>query len=320
MPSTENLANLLADHPFADERDLLCTIDRTVTVEEARSLVAQRAARLLHAGVRAGGGGGRPAPERPGTRGGDARHLVHRRGLRPAQRPLPRGRGPPRARHHPSRPPCSMRTACSCSRHPLRHDPDIAFVTWTSGTTGPPKAILQSHSGYLELLDRVLKPLRGDGGRQGGRPRAHPEPGPGVGCPQRRHLQRLLRPAGRRGRRPDAPLRDDGLRRAGPPLSGPLDGAAARRHGHAHRRPGGDRPVAAALRAQHHRPAVAAGRPTLHGALRRDGAEQLRAGRGGRGRRAGRPPTPGSTPRSSAPPGGRSRAWTSGSWTARRGT
>jgi acyl-coenzyme A synthetase/AMP-(fatty) acid ligase len=37
----------------------------------------------------------------------------------------------------------------------------VAFVTWTSGTTGQPRPILQSHSGYLELLDRVLGPLRG---------------------------------------------------------------------------------------------------------------------------------------------------------------
>jgi long-chain acyl-CoA synthetase len=48
---------------------------------------------------------------------------------------------------------------------PMRHDPDVAFVTWTSGTTGAPKAILQTHSGYLELLDRVLTPLRGGAGR-----------------------------------------------------------------------------------------------------------------------------------------------------------
>jgi acyl-CoA synthetase (AMP-forming)/AMP-acid ligase II len=48
---------------------------------------------------------------------------------------------------------------------PMRHDPDVAFVTWTSGTTGAPKAILQTHGGYLELLDRVLAPLRGGGGK-----------------------------------------------------------------------------------------------------------------------------------------------------------
>lgn len=46
---------------------------------------------------------------------------------------------------------------------PTTYDTDIAFVTWTSGTTGQPRPILQSHSGYLELLDRVLGPLRGSG-------------------------------------------------------------------------------------------------------------------------------------------------------------
>ena len=59
---------------------------------------------------------------------------------------------------------------------PMRHDPDVAFVTWTSGTTGAPKAILQTHSGYLELLDRVLAPLRGDGGR----PKEAKEPTPNL--------------------------------------------------------------------------------------------------------------------------------------------
>jgi acyl-coenzyme A synthetase/AMP-(fatty) acid ligase len=44
---------------------------------------------------------------------------------------------------------------------PTAYDPDIAFVTWTSGTTGLPRPILHTHSGYLELLDRVLEPLRG---------------------------------------------------------------------------------------------------------------------------------------------------------------
>ena len=44
---------------------------------------------------------------------------------------------------------------------PTLYEPDTAFVTWTSGTTGWPKPILQTHTGYLELLDRVLGPLRG---------------------------------------------------------------------------------------------------------------------------------------------------------------
>ncbi len=40
------------------------------------------------------------------------------------------------------------------------YDDGVAFVLWTSGTTGRPKPILHTHAGYLELLDRVLGPLR----------------------------------------------------------------------------------------------------------------------------------------------------------------
>ncbi len=38
---------------------------------------------------------------------------------------------------------------------------DIAFIMWTSGTTGRPQPIQHTHAAYLELLDRVLQPLRG---------------------------------------------------------------------------------------------------------------------------------------------------------------
>ena len=41
-----------------------------------------------------------------------------------------------------------------------RHEPGVAFVTWTSGTSGRPKPVLHTHQAYLELLDRVLGPLR----------------------------------------------------------------------------------------------------------------------------------------------------------------
>lgn len=40
------------------------------------------------------------------------------------------------------------------------YEADGAFVTWTSGTTGRPRPILQTHSGYREILDRVLSTIR----------------------------------------------------------------------------------------------------------------------------------------------------------------
>lgn len=49
------------------------------------------------------------------------------------------------------------------------HGDDIAFVVWTSGTTGRPAPILHTHTGYLELLDRMVGPLRAGSGRTGPR-------------------------------------------------------------------------------------------------------------------------------------------------------
>jgi long-chain acyl-CoA synthetase len=42
----------------------------------------------------------------------------------------------------------------------LTYADGVAFVQWTSGTTGRPKPVLHTHDAYLELLDRVLAPLR----------------------------------------------------------------------------------------------------------------------------------------------------------------
>ncbi len=44
-----------------------------------------------------------------------------------------------------------------------RHDADVALVQMTSGTTGPPKPVLLTHSGVLALLDGVLRKVRGVG-------------------------------------------------------------------------------------------------------------------------------------------------------------
>ncbi|HWD55661.1 MAG TPA: fatty acid--CoA ligase family protein [Acidimicrobiales bacterium] len=161
---TDSLANLLLDHPFADGRDLLCTVDGALTAGAARAEARATAARLTDAGIEPGHGVAVQLPSGPelvtamagiwmagavfvplNDRSPDAeiRHVLDT--IRPAA--LLGGDG--------------LRLLDG----PLRHDLGVAFVTWTSGTTGPPKAILQSHGGYLELLDRVLRPLRGDGGR-----------------------------------------------------------------------------------------------------------------------------------------------------------
>ena len=41
-----------------------------------------------------------------------------------------------------------------------RHDPDVALIQFTSGTTGRPKPVLLLHSGVLTLLDGVITKLR----------------------------------------------------------------------------------------------------------------------------------------------------------------
>ena len=169
MPSNENLANLLADHPFGDDRDLLCTIDRIVTVGEAKALVAQLARQLADAGVQPGEGVAVRLPSDPDL----VVAMLAIWSLGAVFVPL-NDRSPQGEVRHVLDTICPSALLDGSGLHrlasPLRHEPDIAFVTWTSGTTGPPKAILQSHSGYLELLDRVLTPLRGDGPRkEGGR-------------------------------------------------------------------------------------------------------------------------------------------------------
>ena len=59
------------------------------------------------------------------------------------------------------RPACVLDDAGITTRpDPVVHPDGVAFVQWTSGTTGRPKPVLHTHDAYLELLDRVLGPLR----------------------------------------------------------------------------------------------------------------------------------------------------------------
>lgn len=51
---------------------------------------------------------------------------------------------------------------------PARHDPDVALIQFTSGTTGDPKPVLLRHSGVIELIDGVIAKLRGAPARPSG--------------------------------------------------------------------------------------------------------------------------------------------------------
>lgn len=155
------LSDLLLDHPFADDQGLLHTVDRSMTAGEARTAVRELAGRLELApgqgvAVKLPNGpelvctmaaiweaGGVYVPVNPRLPDRELASILDETApaLLLTETGVERLAGP--ARTHPD---------------------DVAFVVWTSGTTGRPKPILHTHTAYLELLDRVLGPLRGGRG------------------------------------------------------------------------------------------------------------------------------------------------------------
>jgi len=155
-----NLAALLIDHPFTDEQALLHGSGHVLTAGVARARARALAADLRAAGVHTGHGVGLRMANGPD-------HVVAMMAiwlagavLIPINDRLPAAglrelleATSPAALVEPD----GIRAIGS----PRSFDPGVAFVMWTSGTTGTPRAILHTHSAYLELLDRVLVPLRG---------------------------------------------------------------------------------------------------------------------------------------------------------------
>jgi long-chain acyl-CoA synthetase len=158
MPS---LADLLLEHPFADDEPLLHEPQRSLTAGEARAAVRRGAARLAEAGLGAGepvavwmpntvdavvamfavwAAGGVLVPVNPRYPAAEVDRVLG------ATRPRLRWQPPAQATLVPG--------------EPVVHEAGAAFVMWTSGTTGAPKAALHTHEAYLELLDRVIGPLR----------------------------------------------------------------------------------------------------------------------------------------------------------------
>jgi long-chain acyl-CoA synthetase len=168
-PAADSLASLLIDHPFADDEPLLHTIDQTVTAGAARARAKILARDLRNLGVLPGQAVAVQLPNGPevvitmtaiwlagavfvplNTRTTESEAakileitapaaIVSQDGIKP-------GTG-----------------------NRLYAD-GTALVLWTSGTTGAPKAILHSHTAYLELLDRVLLPLQEKAGQRSRQP------------------------------------------------------------------------------------------------------------------------------------------------------
>jgi long-chain acyl-CoA synthetase len=159
-----SLAELLTDHPLADDEPLISTTDRTVTAGEARAGAATVAVRLRAAGMAPGQAVVVQLPNGP-------EFVLSMFGIWLAGGVfVPANARQPEAEFDQvlaATAPFAVIDLAGIRRadlNPPSYGGDIAFVTWTSGTTGQPRPILQTHSGYLELLDRVLGPLRGKPG------------------------------------------------------------------------------------------------------------------------------------------------------------
>jgi long-chain acyl-CoA synthetase len=162
------LAALLFDHPRNAEEPLLHSATETMTAADARADADAVAARVRAAGI--GHGQAVAVQLANGPRAITAMFGVWRAGA--VFVPV-NARSPAAERDAAlaATRPAALLTASGLEplADPADFDDDVAFVTWTSGTTGRPKPILHTHAGYLELIDRVLGPLRGSAAAEGER-------------------------------------------------------------------------------------------------------------------------------------------------------
>jgi Acyl-CoA synthetases (AMP-forming)/AMP-acid ligases II len=154
-----NLASLLFDHPFRDDDELIHTRERSMTAGSVRALAREVADRLEIGAGQAVAVQLPNGPELVATMVG----VWLAGGVYVPVNP----RFPPAEVDAviASTCPAVLVTDAGITRFDdaVVYPDDVAFVMWTSGTTGAPKPIHHTHSAYLELLDRVLGPLRGAG-------------------------------------------------------------------------------------------------------------------------------------------------------------
>lgn len=164
-----SLFDLLGDHPAAPDEALIHTVGGTRTVAEVRAAVDSVAASLRAAGLGPGAVVALCLPN-------DARFLEAMFGVwsvGAAFVPLnPRAPEPERSAALAATRPHALLAVDGLSvlAGGRTVDAGVAFMLWTSGTTGAPKPILHTHGAYRELLDRVLGPLRGAGSDPAKRP------------------------------------------------------------------------------------------------------------------------------------------------------
>jgi acyl-coenzyme A synthetase/AMP-(fatty) acid ligase len=171
-----SLADLLTSHPFADEEGLLYTIEQTVSAGEARRQAAAVAGQLRELGVAPGQAVAALLPNGPELitamvgiwLAGAVYVPINPRAPRPEVDRMLSTTGP--ACLLTTDGPIQLSGVDASEGH--IYERDSAFVTWTSGTTGTPKAIVHTHTAYVELLDRVLGSLRS--GRRGSGRRPSP--------------------------------------------------------------------------------------------------------------------------------------------------
>ena len=152
-----NLASLLLDHPFADEDDLVHTVDQSVAAGDVRSRAQAVAEQLRVEPGQAVAVQMANGPDLVATMVGV---WIAGGVYVPVNPRLPDSeRDDVLAATRPS----VLITATDSRRldDPMTYADGVAFVMWTSGTTGRPKPIQHTHTAYVELLDRVLGPLRG---------------------------------------------------------------------------------------------------------------------------------------------------------------
>ena len=161
-----SLATLLTEHPAVDADPLIHTLGAVITAGEARARAGAVGSTLRSIGVSSGMAVAVSLPDGPdfvtamfGVWLADAVFV-------PVDARVPAGE---RDRIVAELRCAAMIDADGTRRLPVGadgvavHESGCAFVLWTSGTTGRPTPVLHTHEAYIELLDRVLGPLRAGG-------------------------------------------------------------------------------------------------------------------------------------------------------------